>query len=107
MGLFLLYARTPGDRNANQFNSVLVEATDEAAARTAATANRPSGEVKVRDSWAALSLGAGEFALQTPPLSADCLLVPGSRPRLSAGHGNRRQLAAGRHRSLGRPCYPR
>lgn len=59
--LYLLFASKPGDRNSGQWNSVLVEADDEASARTAAQAAAPNGEAKVRDSWQAVALAAGEF----------------------------------------------
>lgn len=58
MALFLLYADRDGDRNASGMNAVLVDAADEAAARTAAAAAAPTGETKVRPTWAAVSLAA-------------------------------------------------
>jgi len=61
MALFLLHAREAHDRNSSQMNSCLVEAATEQDARDAAQAAAPNGEVRVRDSWVATNLGAGEF----------------------------------------------
>ena len=61
MALFLLHAKTQGDRNSGQWNSVLVEAATEQDARDAAAAAAPNGEARVRSTWGAVNLGSGEF----------------------------------------------
>ena len=58
MALFLLYAATQGTRNSSGIGAVLVDAVDEATARTAAAAAAPTGETKVPATWAAVSLAA-------------------------------------------------
>jgi hypothetical protein len=56
--LNLLYAATPQDRNASGLDAVLVDAVDEAAARTAAIAATPNGETKVPTTWTYVLLAA-------------------------------------------------
>lgn len=77
--LFLLYRVNPQDRNSSGIHSVLVEAADEPSARAAAKAQRPTGETRVRDTWAAINLGAGTL----PPgktvlfFEGDCISMRG------------------------------
>lgn len=56
MALFLIYADRDGNRNSSGINAVLVDAEDEAAARTAAAAAAPTGETKVPRTWATVRL---------------------------------------------------
>lgn len=57
MAMFLLYRTRPEDRNPRGLHAVVVNAADEAAARTAANASTyvPDG---VPDSWTALDLSS-------------------------------------------------
>ncbi|MGD2132785.1 MAG: hypothetical protein PVI23_08330 [Maricaulaceae bacterium] len=62
MALYLLYAAQPQDRNSTGRNAVLVDAADEASARTAAAAAAPDGETANVEAWAALELASAAGA---------------------------------------------
>jgi hypothetical protein len=66
MALFLLHRVNASDRNSSAIHSCIVEAADEAAARSAAIAAAPDGETRVRATWAAVSLGSGTIPVSLP-----------------------------------------
>lgn len=74
MGMFLLYAAKQEQRGGGQYNSVLVEAATEEAARAAALANQPAAS-NVLASWTAVDLGTGTF-----PDAMTCCYFQGRGP---------------------------
>ncbi len=87
MATFLIYRdKTKSDsgaaRNSSGINAVLVNGADEAAARAAAKAGRPTGETVIQPSWAAVQLASTELpAGFSPTYFEGDALPPGARTR--------------------------
>jgi len=58
MAIYLLYRTDETDRNSNGVHAALVDAADEATARTAAQAAAPTGETYIPAGWAAAQIAA-------------------------------------------------
>ena len=78
--LNLLYAVSQYERNSSGLNAVIVDAVDEAAARTAALAALPNGETTVPTTWAYLLLAA---VTGTLPASKTVIWIEGEMAGLT------------------------
>ena len=58
MAIYLLHRTNENDRNSSGIHAALVDAADEASARTAANAAAPTGETRIRSTWAANLIAA-------------------------------------------------
>ena len=87
MATFLIFRDKQKDgnnfRNASGVHAALVTAADEAAARAAAHAGRPTGETTIHDEWTATQLTADDLPAGIGPVvyfEGDAL-TPGTRHR--------------------------
>lgn len=78
MALYLLHRSLDTDRNSSGIHAALVDAADEPTARQIAREYTPTGETKVRDSWAAVQV-ATTGSLPANPLyfEGDCATLLG------------------------------
>ena len=82
MATFLIYRdKSAPDsgaaRNSSGIHSVLVNGADEAAARDAAKAGRPTGETTIHSSWAAVQIASTELPAGFSPTYFEGDALPG------------------------------